>query len=863
MIIGNVKSNQDLESKRNLQKEILALEVSNEEENQRRRKQAGIQSYEPAKILAQYKTSAEIQLDRMSAEAEARKHLDELGFGFQDANKIVAWLSSSIINRLTDFNANAKGIKSEIKNNFSPTAYTNVQFIENFLERYFDDLDVNFGKKFGLNPVQQSAKTIDELQKILPNRNALERLKTAIYEYGRSIPKTEVEREEELQRLTLILNKINVLISCSLSPQMISELKSLLSQNERAKFSKRVSNVVRRMNLISTKEIQEITGQIESRIASRRSEIPAVISKLEKLIGSVGGKGFVNLTEFTEKFLQEVGAPDRPEYQQSAIAKEIEDNNQLTEINLNKLHADEVAFLRLKTPRIPRFSEARYYGEITEERDPISILHDIEENGFTKLQAVYRGYKGRQSAESRKKFSEIVSDLFKRAEEILKSEEEAEIVKKEIFEDITGNVDKSMTEEEMKEEIKQFLVENPSAPERIDTLLESVREEQASIELEEPSIEQSIQLERNEYTEKAEQYLRELREGKNSEEYKSALKSTLNKGFNVPSSEYKNLGVSALENLIKKKYSEMNPLARVGRKEYKPEGVTTGLGLRRQRINQKLAKHFKEDEKLLKKVVKKLSEDSSSDEEEEKLLKGHIRRSAKADREIEHSLKGEGAQFLPKSQRDAIYSGLKKMGLGSGKLDANTFKFLGNKDKWHEAFSGVGFHAKRIPINKVGKGVDISEEENPTYRTFGKYRIHIPQLLNNNTANFKYPSLGSIPTLKPQTISQDYKEFLIELLNNGKFSDRDLKRLPQREIKHFERVAIGAGLVEKFGIKVGDNEEDRKDAERFEVLKGEYLAGNNNEKMIKELRQLIVKFINSGRLIKSEGMNLLLQISTL
>jgi len=137
------------------------------------------------------------------------------------------------------------------------------------------------------------------------------------------------------------------------------------------------------------------------------------------------------------------------------------------------------------------------------------------------------------------------------------------------------------------------------------------------------------------------------------------------------------------------------------------------------------------------------------------------------------------------------------------------------------------------------------------------------KLLNNNTANFKYPSLGSIPTLKPQTISQDYKEFLIELLNNGKFSDRDLKRLPQREIKHFERVAIGAGLVEKFGIKVGDNDEDRKDAERFEVLKGEYLAGNNNEKMIKELRQLIVKFINSGRLIKSEGMNLLLQISTL
>jgi hypothetical protein len=267
----------------------------------------------------------------------------------------------------------------------------------------------------------------------------------------------------------------------------------------------------------------------------------------------------------------------------------------------------------------------------------------------------------------------------------------------------------------------------------------------------------------------------------------------------------------------------------------------------------------------LKKVAKALQEsdsESSSDEEEAKELTRHIRATDKVDKQIEKEV-GKGAQYLPKKDRDDIYSGMKKIGLGRGNLDANTFKFLGNKDKWHEAFSGVGFKATRIPVGKVGKGVKLEKEDNPTYRQFGKYVIHIPHLVNNNTANFKYPSLGSIPSIKPQTVSEDYKDLILEVLQTGKLNKKELERLPQNEIKHFEKVAVGAGLVEQLGMKVGTTEEDKADAKRFEVLRGEYLAGNNNEKMIKELRMLITKFINNGRLHKTEGLNLLLELSTI
>jgi hypothetical protein len=319
--------------------------------------------------------------------------------------------------------------------------------------------------------------------------------------------------------------------------------------------------------------------------------------------------------------------------------------------------------------------------------------------------------------------------------------------------------------------------------------------------------------------------------------------------------------IAEIKKLQFNRLKAMNPLDRSTRKLMRPdgfEGMKTGLG-----VVSKLKKHFKGDEKLLKKVLSALQDDSSSDEEENKELARHIKATDSIDKKIEKLVKGGDAQFLPKAQRDAFYSGMKKIGLGRGNLDANTFKFLGNKDKWHEAFSGVGFKATRIPVSKVGKGVKLENQENPTYRQFGKYVLHIPHLVNNNTANFKYPSLGSIPSIKPLTVSDDYKDLILDVLQTGKLNKKELERLPQSEIKHFERVAVGAGLVEQLGLKLGSTEEDKADSKRFELLRGEYLAGNNNQDLIKELRMLITKFINTGRIHKNEGLNLLLELSTL
>jgi hypothetical protein len=173
-----------------------------------------------------------------------------------------------------------------------------------------------------------------------------------------------------------------------------------------------------------------------------------------------------------------------------------------------------------------------------------------------------------------------------------------------------------------------------------------------------------------------------------------------------------------------------------------------------------------------------------------------------------------------------------------------------------KAVSAVTSGLKKI---KIGKGLAV--KETPTYREFGKYAIHIPQLEQQDLLNVKYKSLGGIPKFKPIPVSDIFRDFLLDLLEGGKVNQRVYLQIEPKERKVFEEMAIGAGLWNSLGLKRTTTSTDEEDRKRFELLKGEYIAGNNSPKVLQELRRLVVKFINEGKIRKSEGMNLLMELS--
>jgi hypothetical protein len=184
-----------------------------------------------------------------------------------------------------------------------------------------------------------------------------------------------------------------------------------------------------------------------------------------------------------------------------------------------------------------------------------------------------------------------------------------------------------------------------------------------------------------------------------------------------------------------------------------------------------------------------------------------------------------------------------------------------SKETFSTEKSGFGLKAKngRIRTKKIGAGVKYEPE--PIYRQFGKYVINIQQLKERDMLNVKFPSLGRIPQFKPTPISDIMKEFILELLDTGKVSNRIYEQIPIDERQLFEKIATGAGILNALKLKRTISNEDKEDNDRFVLLKGEYLAGNNSVALLKELRKIVVKFMSQGKISKHDGMNLLIELS--
>ena len=165
------------------------------------------------------------------------------------------------------------------------------------------------------------------------------------------------------------------------------------------------------------------------------------------------------------------------------------------------------------------------------------------------------------------------------------------------------------------------------------------------------------------------------------------------------------------------------------------------------------------------------------------------------------------------------------------------------------------------PIIKLKVGRGLAVKETPSYREYGKYAIHIPQLEQQDILNVKYKSLGQIPKFKPIPVSDIFRDFILDLIENGKPNARVYTQISPDERKFFEEMSIGAGIWNSLGLKRTTTSTDEEENKRFELLKGEYVAGNNSPKVISELRKLVVKMMSDGRIRKNQGVELLMELS--
>jgi hypothetical protein len=137
-----------------------------------------------------------------------------------------------------------------------------------------------------------------------------------------------------------------------------------------------------------------------------------------------------------------------------------------------------------------------------------------------------------------------------------------------------------------------------------------------------------------------------------------------------------------------------------------------------------------------------------------------------------------------------------------------------------------------------------------------KLTLDLARLKRDNVLSIKYKKNNNCPpNLKVQKVSQNFSDIVQDIIRE-KYDKRFFKLLSPIEKKILEDFV----QLAKIQIDVdGDLSKDFR--ENYDILYGEFMSGNDNKEIKAKLKQYILYGMKTGKLRKSEGMALLIQMS--
>lgn len=184
----------------------------------------------------------------------------------------------------------------------------------------------------------------------------------------------------------------------------------------------------------------------------------------------------------------------------------------------------------------------------------------------------------------------------------------------------------------------------------------------------------------------------------------------------------------------------------------------------------------------------------------------------------------------------------------------------------------------RNSLYMVGSGIaqrkrydKISKSDIDTTKGIGKLARFIPlgryvinrHRLNDNVVSLKRPSGAGIVEFPSQRVSNVLGNVLRKIVGNGIPAFEDLEALDDDEKAYLHKLAKQSQIIDRLSIPAPKKSEMDKDFNRFEILKGQIVSGNDNIELIKEFKILIMKLSNRKLIPKPQVRELLFDLTSM
>ena len=207
----------------------------------------------------------------------------------------------------------------------------------------------------------------------------------------------------------------------------------------------------------------------------------------------------------------------------------------------------------------------------------------------------------------------------------------------------------------------------------------------------------------------------------------------------------------------------------------------------------------------------------------------------------------------------AFYSGIKTF-TGMGMM--NKAK---KRSKAQNIVFGCGLSKSETrPKKQFVEKIDYSEgiPVDKSYIPFGKYVIH-KHKLTGGILQVRTIKGGSIPKLPTLGISPSLGKIIKKMVGGGLPSYDEMSALSEDEKNTLYKVFKLSQIDKADMLPSPDKSKEETEMNRFQILKGQIQAGNNSAELIKEFKCLLLKFINGGKVLRKEGMDIMCDLISL
>jgi hypothetical protein len=154
-------------------------------------------------------------------------------------------------------------------------------------------------------------------------------------------------------------------------------------------------------------------------------------------------------------------------------------------------------------------------------------------------------------------------------------------------------------------------------------------------------------------------------------------------------------------------------------------------------------------------------------------------------------------------------------------------------------------------------------KKEPSYFPIGKYVVN-KHKLRDNMLLMRTVKGGQIAELPQMSISPKLGKMLNKIISgNGFPSHSDLTELEDCDKDILYKVFKMSKAEGIESIPRPNKSKDEQEFNRFTILKGEIMAGNNSKELVKEFKTLLVKLIHSDKILRKDAHGILLDLAAL